>query len=32
MTKKDDEFARYCNEHNITPEDLVKYFDMKIDK
>lgn len=30
--EKDDEFARYCNEHNITPEDLVKYFDMKIDK
>lgn len=29
---KDDEFARYCNEHNITPEDLAKYFDIKIDK
>ena len=28
--EKGDEFARYCNEHNITPEDLVKYFDMKI--
>ncbi len=28
---KDDELAKYCNEHNITPEDLVKYFGMKID-
>ena len=30
--EKDDEFARYCNEHNITTEDLVKYFGIKIDK
>lgn len=29
---KDDEFAKYCNEHNITTEDLVKYFGMQIDK
>ena len=26
------EFADYCNEHNITPEDLVKYFGIKLDK
>lgn len=29
---KDDELVKYCNEHNITPEDLVKYFGIKIDK
>ena len=26
------ELAKYCNEHNITPEDLVKYFGIKLDK
>jgi len=30
--EKDNELVRYCNEHNITPEDLVKYFGIKIDK
>ncbi len=29
---EDEDLARYCNEHNITPEDLVKYFGIKIDK
>lgn len=24
--------AEYCNEHNITPEDLAKYFGIKLDK
>lgn len=29
---EEDDLAKYCNEHNITPEDLAKYFGMKLDK
>lgn len=27
-----EEFIDYCNKHNITPEDLVKYFGIKLNK